>query len=67
MIQLKNLKPREKFLKIYADLPIGTRSEIIATFPKVGPLTWNSAYTEISQNTSLSDQILNELDEMEII
>jgi len=67
MPDLSNLSPREKFLKIYADLPVGVRSEIIAFLPKVGPLTWNSAYVEISQNTPLSGEILKELDEMEII
>jgi len=67
MQQLKNLSSREKFLKIYADLPVGVRSEIIATLPGTGPLTWNSAYIEISQNTPLSGPILRELDEMEII
>lgn len=67
MPDLSGLNPGEKFLKIYADLPLGVRSEIIATLPETGPLTWNSAYVEISQNTLLSKQILNELDEMEII
>ena len=67
MPDLTNLSTREKFLKIYADLPVGIRSEIIATLPETGPLTWNSAYTEISQNTPLSEKILVELDEMEII
>ena len=67
MPDLSNLFPREKFLKIYADLPVGVRSEIIATLPQVGPLTWNSAYVEISQNTPLAEKILRELSEMEII
>ena len=62
-----NLSLREKFLKLYADLPIGVRTEIIATIPEKGPVTWNSAYVEVSQNTPLADQILNQLAEMEII
>jgi len=67
MPNLSNISPREKFLKIYADLPIGVRSEIIATLPETGPLTWNSAYVEVSQNTPLAEKILRELSEMEII
>lgn len=67
MPDLSSLNPREKFLKIYADLPLGVRSEIIATLPETGPLTWNSAYVEISQNTPLAKKILSELDEMDII
>ena len=67
MPNLSNISPREKFLKIYADLPVGVRSEIIAALPQAGPLTWNSAYVEVSQNTDLGKQILNELQEMEII
>ena len=67
MLDLSDLNPREKFLKIYADLPVAVRQEIIASLTEIGPVTWNSAYIEISQNTDLSKQILQELDEMEII
>lgn len=62
-----NLTTREKFLKIYANLPIGVRGEIIATIENIGPVTWNSAYIEVEAGTELGKKLLTELDEMEII
>ena len=45
---------KERFLKIYANLPVNLRSEIIAVLPDVGPITWNVAYLEISNDTELA-------------
>ena len=67
MSDIINLNLREKFLKIYADLPVAVRSEIIASLPETGPVTWNSSFVEVSQNTPLGEKILKELVEMEII
>lgn len=58
---------RERFLKIYSNLPIGVRGEIIATIDKIGPLTWNSSYLEVENSTDLGEKILNELDKLGII
>jgi hypothetical protein len=67
-IKMENsLSLKEKFLKIYADLPLGLRQEIIATLKSQGPLTWNSCYIEIINNSPLSNEILIELNELEII
>ena len=57
---------REQFLKIYANLPIGVRTEIILILENQ-PLTWNSAYLEILNNTPLSKEILEKLSKLEII
>jgi len=57
---------REKFLKIYADLPIGVRTEIILILDNQ-PLTWNSAYLEVLNSTPLSKEILEKLSKLEII
>lgn len=62
-----NLTLKEKFLKIYANLPVNIRGEIIATIPETGPLTWNSVYIEVISDSNLSKEILNELDELDII
>ena len=62
-----NLAPKERFLKIYANLPLGVRGEIIATIDNIGPVTWNSTYIEIEGNTDLGNKILSELDKLEII
>jgi len=57
---------REQFLKIYADLPIGVRTEIILILDNQ-PLTWNSAYLEVLNSTPLSKEILEKLSKLEII
>jgi len=58
---------KEKFLKIYADLPLGLRDEIILVLPEHGPITWNVAFLEVEQDTALSAEILKKLNELEII
>ncbi|MFH1065332.1 MAG: hypothetical protein V1734_02390 [Nanoarchaeota archaeon] len=57
---------RERFLKIYADLPLALRKEIIIILDKE-PMTWNAAYIEIFNNTKKSPIILKRLEEMKII
>lgn len=57
---------REKFLKIYSDLPIKTREEVIVVIDDQ-PMTWNVAYKEVKNNTELGKEILNKLKKMEII
>jgi hypothetical protein len=56
-----------KFFKVYANLPINLREEIILVLPEFGPITWNVAYTEINANTKLGEEILKKLEELEII
>ena len=58
---------KERFLKIYANLPVNLRSEIIAVLPDVGPITWNVAYLEISNDTKLGKKILEKLSNFKII
>ncbi|PJE62920.1 hypothetical protein COU88_02350 [Candidatus Roizmanbacteria bacterium CG10_big_fil_rev_8_21_14_0_10_39_6] len=57
----------ERFLKIYANLPVNLRNEIIVVLPDVGPMTWNIAYLEISNDTKLSKKILEKLSNFKII
>ena len=58
---------KERFLKIYAGLPINLREEIILVLPDIGPITWNIAYLEIKHGTQLSELILKKLDQLGII
>ena len=58
---------KERFIKIYANLPVNLRNEIIAVLPEIGPITWNVAYLEISNNTELGKQILVKLSDFKII
>lgn len=56
-----------RFIKTFSNLPLNVRNEIIYVFPDKGPITWNVAYLEISNDTSLGKEILNKLDGLEII
>ena len=58
---------KEKFLKIYANLPLNVRDEIIYVLKGKGPITWNVAYLEIKNNTKLGEEILHKLDDLKII
>jgi len=57
---------KEEFLKVYANLPVPERAQIIAI---IGDETysWNTAHIEISNNTKLGEQILKKLRELEIL
>jgi len=57
---------REKFFKVYANLPLNLREEVILV---VGdePVTWKIAYLEISDDTPLGRQILEKLEALELI
>ncbi len=57
---------RETFLKVYANLPLGVREEIILIL-EGKPITWNAAYLEVNNNTKYSDEILKKLEEFKII
>ena len=59
--------PKEKFFKVYANLPVGLRNQVILVVPEIGPLSWNSAYVEVSNNTKLGDTIVEKLVELKII
>lgn len=60
-------KDKSDFLKVYASLPVGLRSEIVVVDEEVGPITWNVAYFEITNETDLGSRILKKLEALEII
>lgn len=57
---------KSKFLRIYANLPLSARKEIVIVIDKE-PLTWNSAKIEIENETKIGREILEKLVKMEII
>lgn len=57
---------RIQFLKIYANLPLGTRNEIVAVVDDE-PVTWNAANLEIEQNTVKGKEILEILTNLKIL
>ena len=62
-----NTGNREKFLKIYANLPLGVRQEIILVLDNNKPITWDVAFFEIDNDTDLSKIILEKLEKLELI
>lgn len=58
---------KEKFLKIYSNLPLGIRQEIILVLDDGRPITWDVAFIEINSDTPLSKVILEKLERLEII
>lgn len=57
---------KEKFFKVYANLPLNLRDEIILVIDDE-PITWKVAYLEISNNTKLGRRILEKLGALELI
>ncbi len=57
---------REKFLRVYANVPEGLRSDIVAVVDKK-TYTWNVAYIEIKDNTELGKKLLKALEDLGLI
>ena len=57
---------KTQFLKIYANLPLGMRDEIVVVVGSE-PLTWNAARLEIEQNTPKSEEIIKILTDLKIL
>lgn len=58
---------KDRFLKVYANLPLGLRSEIILVLDGHGPISWNVAFVEINNETKLGVIILQKLVDLKII
>jgi len=57
---------RERFLKIYANIPLELRKEIILVFDNE-PMTWQVVNIEVLNNTDKSKIILSKLADMGLI
>ena len=64
---MENLTLKDRFLKVYSNLPVKVREEIIFVMDKKGPISWYVAYIEVNNNTELSHEILKTLGELNII
>lgn len=58
---------RERFLKLYPNLPINLRKETILVLEDQGPISWEVAYLEVKNKTNLGEKILRKLTELKII
>ena len=61
------MEGKDRFIKVYSNLPINLRNEVILVLSDKGPITWNVAFLEINNETELGKIILEELIELKII
>ena len=57
---------KSQFLRTYANLPQGSREEIIAVIDGE-PYTWKAARLEIEENTQIGKEILESLARLKIL
>ena len=60
------MKNKERFFKVYANLPINLRREVIVVIDNE-PISWQVAYLEISNETRLGERIVKKLVELDIV
>lgn len=58
---------KDKFFKVYANLPFNLREDIVLVLEGKGPITWNVAYSEINNDTELGKFILQKLSDLKFI
>ena len=58
---------KARFNKIYANIPLGLRDEIVVVLENNEPLSWNAAKIEIDNDTDKLDEILNKLDRLDLL
>ena len=58
---------KRKFNKIYANIPLGLRDEIVVVLENNEPLSWNAAKIEIDNNTDKVGEILDKLDRLGLL
>lgn len=66
MLKCSLMTQKENFLKIYANIPINIREEIILVVDDE-PITWKVAKMEIDNDTKLGKEILKKLENLKII
>lgn len=57
---------KTKFLKVYANIPLNLRSEIVVVIDNQ-PLSWNAAKIEIENDSQIGKQILEKLVKMQLL
>ena len=55
-----------KFLKSYSNVPDKLRNDIIVVVDD-RPYTWNTAFLEVKENTTLGQKILKTMDEIGLL
>ncbi len=57
---------KEKFLKVYANLPLGVRQEVVLVHDDK-PLSWDTVYIEVVHDTPLGKMFLEKLEKLDLI
>lgn len=57
---------KAKFLKVYANLPLGVREEVVIVIDGE-PLSWKAVQLEVEQNTKKGEEILVNLNKLQIL
>jgi hypothetical protein len=63
----ENLTSKEKFLKIYANLPLGIRDEIVCVLNDEKTVSWNAAYLEVKNDTKIAKEILEKMEKLDLL
>ena len=58
---------KQRFYRVFANLPINLREEVVLFVPGKGPITWQVAYLEVDNDTELGQTILEKLSDLNII
>ena len=58
---------KAQFNKIYANIPLGLRDEIVVVLENNEPLSWNAAKIEIDNDTDKVDEILDKLNKLGLL
>lgn len=66
MYNIIMIDKKQKFYKIYSNLPLNLRDEIVIVINNE-PLTWKVAKLYIDEDTKLGKEILAKLEELKII
>lgn len=57
---------KAKFLKVYSNLPLGVREEIVIVIDGE-PMSWKAANLEVEQDTKKGSEILDRLSKLRIL
>lgn len=63
---IQEVTAREKFYRVFANLPLGLRTEIVAIVDDQ-PVSWSVAKMEIDNDTKVGKKILENLETLKII
>ena len=61
------MSKKDKFMKIFANIPEKVRAEDVIAVVDDKPFTWNNAVIEIKNNTELGKKILKMLEKVGVL